>query len=129
SSLLSLAFFFLLLLLSVVSLCFLYFLFSHTTFLPSSLFFLLLAVTTLFLVLIAGKYSKASAWLLFPYLLWSAFATYLSFTFYTMHASSHTLHPLQGFFNDPYLSLLLISYPTSRTPLSTSFFFLHTINI
>ncbi|OQV45473.1 tryptophan-rich sensory protein, partial [Bacillus velezensis] len=35
---------------------------------------------------IAGKYSKASAWLLIPYLLWSAFATYLSFTIYVMNA-------------------------------------------
>ncbi len=47
---------------------------------------LLVAVTTLILLLIAGKYSKASAWLLVPYLLWSAFATYLSFTIYTMNA-------------------------------------------
>ncbi|MGG0913921.1 tryptophan-rich sensory protein [Bacillus velezensis] len=63
-----------------------YFQFTQKNLLAASIDCLLVAVTTLILLLIAGKYSKASAWLLVPYLLWSAFATYLSFTIYAMNA-------------------------------------------
>lgn len=58
-----------------------FFQFTQKNLLAASIDCLLVAVTTLNLLIIAGKYSKASAWLLVPYLLWSAFATYLSFTF------------------------------------------------
>ncbi|MFT9849728.1 TspO/MBR family protein [Aneurinibacillus sp. REN35] len=43
------------------------------------------AATTLLLVIFTPKYSKAAAWLFVPYLLWSSFATYLSWLFYTMN--------------------------------------------
>ena len=80
------AFFFILLINYIVNQGFSYFQFTQKNLLAASIDCLLVAVTTLILLLIASKYSKASAWLLVPYLLWSAFATYLSFTIYAMNA-------------------------------------------
>lgn len=80
------AFWVMLLINYIVNQGFSYFQFTQKNLLAASIDCLLVAVTTLILLLIAGKYSKASAWLLVPYLLWSAFATYLSFTIYAMNA-------------------------------------------
>ncbi|MFE6218398.1 TspO/MBR family protein, partial [Bacillus velezensis] len=80
------AFWVMLLINYIVNQGFSYFQFTQKSLLAASIDCLLVAVTTLILLLIAGKYSKASAWLLVPYLLWSAFATYLSFTIYAMNA-------------------------------------------
>lgn len=70
----------------IVNQGFSFFQFTQKNLLAASIDCLLVAVTTLSLLIIARKYSKASAWLLVPYLLWSAFATYLSFTIYTMNS-------------------------------------------
>ncbi|WP_025649763.1 TspO/MBR family protein [Bacillus velezensis] len=80
------AFWVMLLINYIVNQGFSYFQFTQKNLLAASIDCLLVAVTTLILLLMAGKYSKASAWLLVPYLLWSAFATYLSFTIYAMNA-------------------------------------------
>lgn len=45
----------------------------------------LVALTTLFLIMSAKKISLAASYLLIPYLLWSCFATYLSYTIYSLN--------------------------------------------
>ncbi|TLS37985.1 TspO/MBR family protein [Pseudalkalibacillus caeni] len=45
----------------------------------------LLTVTTLALTFLSNKYSKFSSWLLVPYLLWGAFATFLAWKIYTLN--------------------------------------------
>lgn len=45
----------------------------------------LVAITTFLLALAAKRISNVSFWLLIPYLLWSCFATYLSYTIYSLN--------------------------------------------
>ena len=45
------------------------------------------ALTSLILILTALKFYKPSAYLLIPYFLWTAFATYLSYVIYKMNES------------------------------------------
>jgi tryptophan-rich sensory protein len=45
----------------------------------------LVALTALLLALAAKKISSVAFWLLIPYLLWSCFATYLSYTIYSLN--------------------------------------------
>lgn len=49
--------------------------------LAASIDCLLVAVTALIVIVIANKLNKAASYLLLPYFLWSAFATYLSLPF------------------------------------------------
>ncbi|MBH0171223.1 MULTISPECIES: TspO/MBR family protein [Fictibacillus] len=63
-----------------------YFQFTQKDLFAASIDALLIAVTTLLLVIYAGRLRKVSGWLLIPYLLWSSFATYLSWTIYSMNA-------------------------------------------
>lgn len=53
--------------------------------LAASLDCLLVAITAIVLLIIAKKYSRAASYLLLPYFLWSAFATFLSFTINSMN--------------------------------------------
>ncbi|MGN4457507.1 tryptophan-rich sensory protein, partial [Bacillus cereus group sp. MYBK57-1] len=46
---------------------------------------LLVAITTLLLIMFSSNLSKVSAWLLIPYFLWATFATYLSWTIYSIN--------------------------------------------
>ncbi|MGE6619029.1 TspO/MBR family protein [Bacillus mycoides] len=45
---------------------------------------LLVAVTAFLLIIYSFRLSKVAAWLLIPYLLWTTFATYLSWAIYSM---------------------------------------------
>lgn len=62
-----------------------YFQFSQKNLLAASIDCLIVAVTALLLILSARKISRAAALLLIPYFLWTAFATYLSFSIYSMN--------------------------------------------
>ncbi|MEB2584110.1 TspO/MBR family protein [Bacillus cereus] len=46
---------------------------------------LLVAVTAFLLIIYSFRLSKVVGWLLIPYLLWTTFATYLSWTIYSMN--------------------------------------------
>ncbi|MGH0526148.1 TspO/MBR family protein [Bacillus cereus] len=46
---------------------------------------LLVAVTAFLLIIYSFRLSKVAGWLLIPYLLWTTFATYLSWTIYSMN--------------------------------------------
>jgi tryptophan-rich sensory protein len=46
---------------------------------------LLIALTVGLMMVLSWRYSKASSILLLPYLLWVSFATYLTFTIYTLN--------------------------------------------
>lgn len=70
----------------VVNQAFSYFQFTQKDLLLATVDAFLIAVTTLLLVIYASRLRKVSGWLLIPYLLWSSFATYLSWTIYSMNA-------------------------------------------
>ncbi|GED04020.1 TspO/MBR family protein [Bacillus atrophaeus] len=69
----------------ILNQAFSYFQFSQKSMLAASIDCLLVAVTALIVIVIANKLNKAASYLLLPYFLWSAFATYLSFTIYSMN--------------------------------------------
>ncbi|MFV8521048.1 TspO/MBR family protein [Bacillus sp. SBS7] len=62
-----------------------YFQFSQKNLFLATVDCLLVAITTLLLIAVSSKLSKVSTWLLIPYFLWSAFATYLSWTIYSIN--------------------------------------------
>lgn len=62
-----------------------YFQFTQKDLFVASVDALLIAVTTLLLVIMSSRLKKVSAWLLIPYLLWSSFATFLSWNIYNMN--------------------------------------------
>ncbi|MFG6495743.1 tryptophan-rich sensory protein [Fictibacillus sp. UD] len=70
----------------VLNQAFSYFQFAQKDLLLATFDAFLIAVTTLLLVIYASRLRKVSGWLLIPYLLWSSFATYLSWTIYNMNA-------------------------------------------
>ncbi|PRS93975.1 TspO/MBR family protein [Bacillus subtilis] len=79
------SFWFTLLINYVLNQAFSYFQFTQKNLLAASLDCLLVAITTIILLIIAKKYSRAASYLLLPYFLWSAFATFLSFTINSMN--------------------------------------------
>jgi translocator protein len=62
-----------------------YFQFTQKDLFAATVDAFLIALTTLLLIIVAGRLNKVSAWLLVPYLLWSSFATFLSWTIYSMN--------------------------------------------
>ncbi|MGG3139794.1 TspO/MBR family protein [Bacillus subtilis] len=74
------SFWFTLLINYVLNQAFSYFQFTQKNLLAASLDCLLVAITAIVLLIIAKKYSRTASYLLLPYFLWSAFATFLSFT-------------------------------------------------
>ncbi|MDP0485064.1 TspO/MBR family protein [Bacillus subtilis] len=74
------SFWFTLLINYVLNQAFSYFQFTQKNLLAASLDCLLVAITAIVLLIIAKKYSRAASYLLLPYFLWSAFATFLSFS-------------------------------------------------
>ncbi|WEY87665.1 TspO/MBR family protein [Bacillus subtilis] len=79
------SFWFTLLINYVLNQAFSYFQFTQKNLLGASLDCLLVAITAIVLLIIAKKYSRAASYLLLPYFLWSAFATFLSFTINSMN--------------------------------------------
>ncbi|NTU16751.1 TspO/MBR family protein [Bacillus subtilis] len=79
------SFWFTLLINYVLNQAFSYFQFTQKNLLAASLDCLLIAITAIVLLIIAKKYSRAASYLLLPYFLWSAFATFLSFTINSMN--------------------------------------------
>lgn len=79
------SFWFTLLINYVLNQAFSYFQFTQKNLLAASLDCLLVAITAIALLIIAKKYSRAASYLLLPYFLWSAFATFLSFTINSMN--------------------------------------------
>lgn len=79
------SFWFTLLINYVLNQAFSYFQFTQKNLLAASLDCLLVASTAIVLLIIAKKYSRAASYLLLPYFLWSAFATFLSFTINSMN--------------------------------------------
>ncbi|WP_038829926.1 TspO/MBR family protein, partial [Bacillus subtilis] len=71
------SFWFTLLINYVLNQAFSYFQFTQKNLLAASLDCLLVAITTIVLLIIAKKYSRAASYVLLPYFLWSAFATFL----------------------------------------------------
>jgi tryptophan-rich sensory protein len=63
-----------------------YFQFDQKNLFAASIDALLIAITALLLIIIASRLNKASAWLLLPYFLWSSFATFLSWTIFSMNS-------------------------------------------
>ncbi|MGE8055848.1 TspO/MBR family protein [Bacillus mycoides] len=62
-----------------------YFQFSQKNLFLATIDCLLVAITTLILIVFSSNLSKVSAWLLIPYLLWASFATYLSWVIYSIN--------------------------------------------
>ncbi|MEC3617542.1 tryptophan-rich sensory protein [Bacillus subtilis] len=79
------SFWFTLLINYVLNQAFSYFQFTQKNLLAASLDCLLVAIIAIILLIIAKKYSRAASYLLLPYFLWSAFATFLSFTINSMN--------------------------------------------
>ena len=79
------SFWFTLLINYVLNQAFSYFQFTQKNLLAASLDCLLVAITAIVLLIIAKKYNRAASYLLLPYYLWSAFATFLSFTINSMN--------------------------------------------
>ncbi|AYF12553.1 tryptophan-rich sensory protein [Bacillus subtilis] len=79
------SFWFTLLINYVLNQAFSYFQFTQKNLLAASLDCLLVAITAIVLLIIAKKYSRAASYLLLPYFLWIAFATFLSFTINSMN--------------------------------------------
>lgn len=79
------SFWFTLLINYVLNQAFSYFQFTQKNLLAASLDCLLVAITAIVLLIIAKKYSRAASYVLLPYFLWSAFATFLSFTINSMN--------------------------------------------
>ncbi|MCY8203823.1 MULTISPECIES: TspO/MBR family protein [unclassified Bacillus (in: firmicutes)] len=69
----------------VLNQAFSFFQFTQKNLLAASIDCLLVAITALLLMIAANKYSRAASYLLLPYFLWSSFATFLSFTIYSMN--------------------------------------------
>ncbi|MCY7784955.1 MULTISPECIES: TspO/MBR family protein [unclassified Bacillus (in: firmicutes)] len=69
----------------VLNQAFSFFQFTQKNLLAASIDCLLVAMTALLLMIAANKYSRAASYLLLPYFLWSSFATFLSFTIYSMN--------------------------------------------
>ncbi|MGW5955666.1 TspO/MBR family protein [Bacillus mycoides] len=78
-------FWFLFLLNYICNQAFSYFQFSQKNLVLATIDCLLVAITTLILIVFSSNLSKVSACLLIPYLLWAAFATYLSWIIYSMN--------------------------------------------
>ncbi|MEK4736885.1 MULTISPECIES: TspO/MBR family protein [Bacillus] len=78
-------FWFLFLLNYVCNQAFSYFQFSEKNLFLATIDCLLVAITTLLLIVFSSNLSKVSACLFIPYLLWSAFATYLSWAIYSIN--------------------------------------------
>ncbi|WJE54411.1 tryptophan-rich sensory protein [Bacillus cereus] len=78
-------FWFIFLLNYIFNQAFSYFQFSQKDLFLATIDCLLVAFTTLLLIIFSFNLSKLAAYLLIPYLLWSTFATYLSWTIYTMN--------------------------------------------
>ncbi|MEC2058124.1 TspO/MBR family protein [Bacillus stercoris] len=79
------SFWFALLINYVLNQAFSYFQFTQKNLLAASIDCLLVAITAIVLLIIAKKYSRAASYLLLPYFLWSAFATFLSFAIDSMN--------------------------------------------
>ncbi|WP_241139065.1 TspO/MBR family protein [Bacillus mycoides] len=62
-----------------------YFQFSQKNLLLATMDCFLITITTLLLIVFSFKSSRISAYLFIPYLLWSAFATYLSWTIFSIN--------------------------------------------
>lgn len=62
-----------------------YFQFTQKDLFAATVDAFLIALTTLLLIIVAGRLNKVSAWLLVPYFLWSSFATFLSWTIYSLN--------------------------------------------
>ncbi|PEC56892.1 hypothetical protein COE20_11185 [Bacillus cereus] len=62
-----------------------YFQFSQKNLFLATIDCFLVTITTLLLIVFSLKLSKISAYLFIPYFLWSAFATYLSWTIFSMN--------------------------------------------
>ena len=62
-----------------------FFQFSQKNLFVATIDCLLVALTALALVIVSGKLSKVIPILLIPYVLWGFFATYLSYTIYSMN--------------------------------------------
>lgn len=62
-----------------------YFQFTQKDLFAATIDAFLIALTTLLLIIVASRLNKVSAWLLVPYFLWSSFATFLSWTIYTLN--------------------------------------------
>jgi translocator protein len=69
----------------VVNQAFSYFQFEKRDLFLATIDCLLVAVTTFLLIILSGRLAKVSAWMLVPYFLWSSFATFLSWTIYSMN--------------------------------------------
>lgn len=78
-------FWFLFLLNYIFNQAFSYFQFSQKNLFLATVDCLLVAITTLLLIMFSSNLSKVSVWLLIPYFLWTTFATYLSWTIYSMN--------------------------------------------
>ncbi|MFZ7758837.1 TspO/MBR family protein [Bacillus thuringiensis] len=78
-------FWFLFLLNYICNQAFSYFQFSQKNLFLATVDCLLVAITTLLLIMFSSNLSKVSAWLLIPYFLWTTFATYLSWTIYSIN--------------------------------------------
>ncbi|HFJ9371855.1 tryptophan-rich sensory protein [Bacillus cereus] len=62
-----------------------YFQFSQKNLLFATIDCFLVTITTLLLIVFSFKLSRISAYLFIPYFLWAAFATYLSWTIFSMN--------------------------------------------
>ncbi|RZT16517.1 TspO/MBR family protein [Fictibacillus sp. BK138] len=62
-----------------------YFQFTQKDLFAATIDAFLITVTTLLLIIVASRLNKVSAWLLVPYFLWSSFATFLSWTIYSLN--------------------------------------------
>ncbi|WP_179876841.1 tryptophan-rich sensory protein, partial [Bacillus wiedmannii] len=62
-----------------------YFQFSQKNLFLATIDCFLITITTLLLIVFSLKLSKISTYLFIPYFLWSAFATYLSWTIFSMN--------------------------------------------
>ncbi|MED3457892.1 tryptophan-rich sensory protein, partial [Bacillus thuringiensis] len=62
-----------------------YFQFSQKNLFLATVDCLLVAITTLLLIMFSSNLSKVSGWLLIPYFLWATFATYLSWIIYSIN--------------------------------------------
>ncbi|HDR7355465.1 TspO/MBR family protein [Bacillus wiedmannii] len=78
-------FWFLFLLNYICNQAFSYFQFSQKNLFLATIDCLLVAVTAFLLIIYSFRLSKVAGWLRIPYLLWTTFATYLSWAIYSMN--------------------------------------------
>ncbi|MGH0432566.1 TspO/MBR family protein [Bacillus hominis] len=69
----------------ILNQAFSFFQFHQKNLLLATIDCLLVAVTAFLLIIYSFRLSKVAGWLLIPYLLWTTFATYLSWTIYIMN--------------------------------------------